>query len=222
MLNNFSHGCFNYKCPPLCPTSTSIAALHGNHDSANFPTDFLCSCDYVADMLSGLDLSKSSGPDDITPRMLKSTAYSITPSLTQIYTFSLTSGIFPTDWKLARVVPVPKADNLRASVTGYCPISILPVVSKILESHVKEIILNSISGTNSISKHQWGFMHHRSSTSALISVVQDWLTALEDGNEICVIFFDVQKAFDSVPHAPLLQKLADIGINPYLLRWIQS
>ena len=64
-------------------------------------------------------------------------------------------------------------------------------------------------------------MHHRSSTSALISVVQDWLTALKDGSEICVIFFDVQKAFDSVPHAPLLQKLADIGINSYLLRWIQ-
>ena len=43
-----------------------------------------------------------------------------------------------------------------------------------------------------------------------------------DGSEVCAIFFDVQKAFDSVPHAPLLQKLADIGINSYLLRWIQS
>ena len=65
-------------------------------------------------------------------------------------------------------------------------------------------------------------MHHRSSTSALISVVHDWLTALEDGNEICVVFFDVQKAFDSVPHIPLLQKLAAIGINPHILKWIQS
>ena len=94
--------------------------------------------------------------------------------------------------------------------------------SKIGESHVNEIILSSISETFPISNRQWGFMHHRSSTSTLISVIHDWLTALEDGNEICVILFDVQKAFDSVPHVPLLQKLADIWINPYLLRWIQS
>ena len=65
-------------------------------------------------------------------------------------------------------------------------------------------------------------MHHRSSTSALISVIHDWLFALDNGHEICVIFFDVQKAFDSVPHLPLLQKLEQLGINPYILRWIKS
>ena len=64
--------------------------------------------------------------------------------------------------------------------------------------------------------------HHRSSTSVLISVIYDWLTALEDGNKICVIFFDIQKSFDSVPCVPLLQNLADIGIDLYLLGWIQS
>ena len=57
------------------------------------------------------------------------------------------------------------------------------------------------------------------STSALISVVHDWLTPLDEGNEICVVFFDVQKAFDYAPSAPLLLKL---GINPHLLKWIQS
>ena len=163
-------------------------------------------------------MSKSSGPDNITLRMLKSTAYSIAPSLTNLFNLSLATGIFPTDWKLARVVPVPKGDNLRVSTAGYRPISILPTVSKLLERHVSEIILGSISESSSISNCQWGFMHHRSSTSALISVVQDWLTALDEGNEVCVVFFDVQKAFDSVTHSPLLQKLADIGIDPYLLR----
>ena len=65
-------------------------------------------------------------------------------------------------------------------------------------------------------------MHHRSSTSALINVVHDWLGVLDNGHEICVVFFDVQKAFDSVPHIPLLQKLADIYINPHIQKWIQN
>ena len=50
----------------------------------------------------------------------------------------------------------------------------------------------------------------------------DWLSALDNGQEVCVVFFDVQKAFDSVPHLPLLQKLKQIGINPYILRWVRN
>ena len=73
-----------------------------------------------------------------------------------------------------------------------------------------------------ISDRQWGFMHHCSSTSALISLISDWLSALDNGQEICVVFFDVQKAFDSVPHLPLLHKLEQIGNSPYILRWVQS
>ena len=65
-------------------------------------------------------------------------------------------------------------------------------------------------------------MHQRSSTSALIDVLHDWFKALDDGFEVCVIFFDVQKAFDSVPHIPLIQKLANININPHILKWLQN
>ena len=67
-----------------------------------------------------------------------------------------------------------------------------------------------------------GFMHHRCSTSALISIIYNWLSALDNGHEVCVTFFDVRKGFDSVPHIPLLQKLSDIGLNPFILRWIKS
>ena len=53
-------------------------------------------------------------------------------------------------------------------------------------------------------------------------MIHDWISSLDSGNEVCIIFFDIRKAFDSVPHTPLLQKLLDIGLNPYLLRWIES
>ena len=128
--------------------------------------------------------------------MLKSSAYSVAPSLTRLLNNSLAEGKLPIDWKLARVVPVPKSDSQKDSVTGYRPISILPTISKLLEHHVCNIILDHIRGIYPISNHQWGFMHHRSSTSTLISVIHDWLSALDNGHEICAIFFDVQKAFD--------------------------
>ena len=98
----------------------------------------------------------------------------------------------------------------------------LSTISKLLEQHVKNLILDHICNTYPISDHQWGFMHHRSSISALISVIYDWLYALDSGLEVCVVFFDVQKAFDSVPHLPLLQKFEEIGINQFILKWIQS
>ena len=131
-------------------------------------------------------------------------------------------GVFPTDWKLARIVPVPKNDNLKTSVSGYRTISILPAVSKVLERHVNKLILDHVCETYPISNRQWGFMHHCSSISALISVIYDWLYALDRGLEVCVFFFDVQKTFDLVPHISLLHKLEEIGINPYILRWIRS
>ena len=118
--------------------------------------------------------------------------------------------------------PPSQNQMLKNTVSGYRPISILPTVSKILEHHVSNIILDHICEAYPISDCQWGFMHFHSSTSGLISVIYDWLPALDNGHEICVVFFDVQKAFDSVPHLPLLQKLEQISINPNILRWVQS
>ena len=87
---------------------------------------------------------------------------------------------------------------------------------------MKDIIDEFLAQSCPISDCQWGFMHHRSSVSALIAVFHDWLRALDSGHEVCVVFFDVKKAFDSVPHAPLLEKLSEIGLNPYIIKWIKS
>ena len=69
---------------------------------------------------------------------------------------------------------------------------------------------------------QWGFMSNRSTVSALIRVMDDWLSAIGQGNEVCVVFLDISKAFDTVPHLALLHKLSELGLDPYLLRWIRS
>ena len=71
-----------------------------------------------------------------------------------------------------------------------------------------------------ISSRQWGFMTDRSTISALIKVVDDWSKALDQGSEVCVVFFDVSKAFDKVPHLPLIQQLQELYVDPYLIRWL--
>ena len=71
-----------------------------------------------------------------------------------------------------------------------------------------------------LSTTQWGFRSRRSTVTALLSITQDWHTALERGQDICAIFFDYRKAFDSVPHLPLIAKLEALQFNEVILRWL--
>ena len=116
---------------------------------------------------------------------------------------------------------MPKGTN-KTSPTGYRPISILPVVSKVIERHIKAIVVEHLELSASISPRQWGFISSKSTISALIKVVDDWSRTLDQGFEVCIVFFDISKAFDTVPHLPLLQQMEKLGLNPYLLRWIRS
>lgn len=75
---------------------------------------------------------------------------------------------------------------------------------------------------NPLSDSQWGFRLGRSTVSALPTVVDEWLRILEDGKEITQSFFDYRKAFDSVPHCPLMEKSFFLNLNPFLTRWISD
>ena len=219
LLNNFFFGCFNHNVPPLMHSDIDISCEYV--DLAACPEDILCTKDFVLEQLTNLDVTKATGCDGISARMLKSTAVSIAPSLTELFNMSISTGVYPSDWKVARIVPVPKGTD-QSLVSGYRPISILPVVSKLVEQHVKLLIEDHLQNNAPISSHQWGFISSRSSVSALIRVIDALSLALDQGFEVCMIFFDVSKAFDTVPHVPLLDTLENLNIDRYLLRWITS
>ena len=86
----------------------------------------------VAAALRSLDVSKTTGPDEISARLLKETAEQIAPSLTLLYNKSLETGVFPDEWKLGNIVPIHKKDN-KDHVENYRPISLLSIISKVLE-----------------------------------------------------------------------------------------
>ena len=215
LLNTFFASCFNTSITPLTEED-----FRNIHCPDSFPEDLLCSEDQILDMLASLDTTKSNGPDNISARMLKSTAASIAPSVAALFNLSLQLGRIPKEWKKSRVVPIPKVSSPK-SPENYRPISLLSVLSKVLERHVYNLIASHLE-MNPLSDTQWGFRPGRSTVSALLTVVDEWLRILEDGKEICAIFFDYRKAFDSVPHRPLMEKLFSLNINPFLNRWVSD
>ena len=185
------------------------------------PENLLCTVEEVIYLLSTIDPSKASGPDRISARMLRSTASSIAPAITKLFNFSLILGKLPKEWKVAQVTPIPKS-SLTTDPAKYRPVSLLSILSKLLEKHIQSVILEHLEVHSPISEHQWGFVKGRSTTGTLLSATHSWQEALESGVDVCAVFLDLKKAFDKVPHSLLLQKLESLNINLHLLNWIQD
>ena len=91
-----------------------------------------------------------------------------------------------------------------ATTYTYRPISLLSVVSKPLERHIHFLLTLHLDVNDPISEQ---YQQGKSTFTFLFTVVHNWLRILESGQEVCSIFFDLKKAFDSVPHWPLMAKL---------------
>ena len=185
------------------------------------PDELLCTAEEVIFLIISLDPSKANGPDGISAQMLKGTAHSIASSLTKLFNISIRQGRFPECWKTSSVVPIPKSAN-PSEATNYRPISLLSVVSKMLERHFHQYVTKHLNEYHPLSNKQWGFQSGKSTVTVLLSVTHDWFQALEAGQEVCSIFFDLRKAFDSVPHRPLVDKLDNLGLDAHALSWITS
>ena len=184
------------------------------------PENILCTEDEVLTLLLAIDTSKASGPDGISGKMLKNTAVSISPILTKLFNLSLSSGKIPHKWKVSSVVPIPKSTANTENPCNYRPISLLSIVSKLLEKHVYSVVLEHFTEREMLTKDQWGFTPGKSTVTALVSSFYEILQLLESGADVSFVFFDLSKVFDSVPHLPLLQKLSDCGLDQHILQWI--
>ena len=150
--------------------------------------------------------------------MPKSTAHAIAPGLTELLNLSIRTERIQQQWKTSSVVPIPKSSTNTDDPHNYGPISLLPVVSKLLERHMYSLVSQHLAERNLISDAQWG----KSTITALVSTFHDILQFLEYGTDVCLTFFDLRKAFDSVFHLPLLNKLKDIELEQHVLQWLAS
>ena len=120
------------------------------------------------------------------------------------------------------VVPIPKCSPPSSSPSNFRPISLLSLVSKLLEKHVHSILLDFCFSQNLISPYQFGFLPSRSTTTALLYSSHKILHLLEAHPSVCGVFLDIKKAFDSVPHSPLLKLLQSYDFPPILVNWLHS
>ena len=175
----------------------------------------------IQHLLSTLNSNKASGPDNISPYILKHCAEEISPVLQIIFSQSLDSGVLPTDWLTANVCPIHKKGN-RAEPSNYRPISLTSICSKVMEHIIYHTIIEHLNSNNILIENQHGFRSQHSCVTQLIALVEDLLFAMNHQKQIDVILLDFSKAFDSVPHQRLLKKLQHYGINNNIYNWIET
>ena len=167
--------------------------------------------------LQSLDVSKAFL--GIPSKLLQACANKISPSLCRLFNLSLVFGTFPEKWKDTNLVPIHKCES-KTMVSNYRVISLLNVLSKILEKQV----YNEIFGIIYLHLTHWqhGFLPGKSTVSKLSQVVHQFATALDRRQQVDVIYLDFSKAFDRVSHEKLLFKLECLDIRGSLLAWFRS
>ena len=149
--------------------STTVGHHQQNSQSAITLEEITLTNDEVLSVLINLDNKKAQGPDGIPARLLTETAFQITPSLCSLFNKSLRSCIHPDDWKLANVVPVHKKGD-KAHVENYRPISLLSIISKVLERCVFNNIKHHVF--QQINPSQHGFVPGKSCVTQLVEVFE--------------------------------------------------
>ena len=199
-------------------TEKSNYNIHVDIDNSN--TNFYFTPTTVFKLLKQVKPSRAPGPDGITGHVLKNCAPSLEVPLSILYNKSYSTGELPQDWKLANVVPIHKKSR-KDNVENYRPISLTSLVMKIFEKCIRTKIFEICE--ERISPHQHGFLPKRSCTTQLINFTQDLALNLNSKWQTDVIYFDFAKAFDSVNHDVLLEKLKHIfHIDGHLLQFLIS
>ena len=188
-------------------------------DPSNHTLDsIVISCQDVKDVLLHLNATKASGPDLISPRLLREGADILALPYSIFFNRSLDQGYFPSSWKEANVTPIYKKDD-KSLPSNYRPISLLSQSAKVMERCVHKYPHNYVISNHILTPLQSGFVHGDSTTYQLLHAYHQFCEAVDNGKEVRSVFCDISKAFDRVWHKGLLHKLRGIGCSEKILLW---
>jgi len=175
----------------------------------------------ICDLLKAFDPKKSNDTSNISMHLLKFVAMEISSPLAHLFNLSLTTGVFPENLKLSRVLPIYKSGKTD-TCDNYRPVGLQCNISKILEKFVYHKLTNHVELNKIIHPNQFGFQRSKNTEHNLIQVLNFISKALNDGDYCIGVFLDLKKAFDTVNHQILLSKLEYYGITGTELQWFKS
>jgi len=199
----------NYQNRPTCQVLQDSSVVSEIYFTAGM----------VAEKINKLKSTSAPGPDKISARFLKEYVNVISYPLSLLFESSMRSGIVPQDWRLANVTPIFKKGS-KSKPENYRPVSLTSICCKLMESIIRDQLVNHLKFNNLIKSSQHGFMKNKSCTTNLLEFLDRVTTLIEDGDSVDVIYLDFSKAFDKVPINRLLDKIKAHNIRGNVHKWI--
>ncbi|TRZ25772.1 hypothetical protein HGM15179_001358 [Zosterops borbonicus] len=175
----------------------------------------------VTELLRCLDIHKSMGPDGIHHRLMRELADELAKPLSIIYSQLWLTGEVLDDWKLASVTPIHKKSG-KEEPSNYRPVSLTSVPGKITEQFILSVITKHLQDGQGLRPSQHRFRRGRSCLTNLISFYDQVTHLVDAGRAVDVVYLDFSKAFDTVSHSTLLDKLASLGLDRSTLCWVRN
>ena len=205
--DNFNH----HNCDlSICDTDSSTSVTLDTID-INFKV--------VHDIIKQLPNKFSEDNEGFSYVILKNGGEVLIRQLVRLFKLSFGQAKLPHDWKLSVIFPIKKNVSNK-TVEGYRPISITSCLCRILERIIRFSVITFLKNNDLIKSSQHGFLHRKSTTSALLTYANDLSSALDSGMCVDSAYFDFSKAFDKVRHDYLIHKLKKYGLTGCLMKWI--
>ena len=168
--------------------------------------------------MQSLNVSKAAGPDGISGLFLKAVASDIAIPLSTIYNKSIQTGSVPRAWKRSNVTPFYKGGDVNHP-GNFRPISVVSIVAKVLEKMIANQLSLYMESCKLFHEHQGAYRRGKSSQQILMFAIDKIVNALDQHLVVCAAFLDLKKAFDSLDHVILLQRLEYMGVQGIELKW---
>ena len=161
------------------------------------------------------------GYDNINAKLLKESKTVIAESLTKLVNLSYETQKFPNCMKKAIVRPIHKKESTEEP-SNYRPLSILPVLSKVFERSATDQLVNFLESNNILNNIQHAYRKFHSTHTCLSEITNYLYEQLDEGNYVGIASIDLSKAFDTISHKLLLQKLSKLGLGEHSINWCGS